>query len=293
MSRQGNGVFLFVLLLIVFLAGCVQPKDSVVCNQPYIRFAASCCLDRNNDSVCDNDQGKVIPSNAASCSSLGTDLVAYYKEDNPSAHTDETGRYDAVDEVEGAVSVPGKIGNAFRYNSLGLKPSDTSNDPRVHAVFPGAHAWPAATVTTWIRFSPSKYGGIILGFQESTNYGHRMMFRLDNKTILAYLYNGHDGPGYAAIFSRVVPDDGWHHYAYEWDVKAKTERLYIDGVLEDTATAATIGSITDNFWWGSWFNGYGMNGEIDELGVWSRILSDDEIKKLYADGKGLSYPFCG
>ncbi|MFH1834568.1 MAG: hypothetical protein ABH851_00100, partial [Methanobacteriota archaeon] len=31
-------------------------RDSVVCNPPYIRFEKSCCLDENNNKICDKDE---------------------------------------------------------------------------------------------------------------------------------------------------------------------------------------------------------------------------------------------
>lgn len=31
-------------------------EKAIVCNSPYIRFGTSCCLDKNNNTVCDNDE---------------------------------------------------------------------------------------------------------------------------------------------------------------------------------------------------------------------------------------------
>ncbi len=33
------------------------------------------------------------------------------------------------------------------------------------------------------------------------------------------------------------------------------------------------------------------NGQIDELGIWNRVLNDIEIQELYNNGYGLEYPF--
>lgn len=33
------------------------------------------------------------------------------------------------------------------------------------------------------------------------------------------------------------------------------------------------------------------SGCVDEVGIWNRILNDDEILQLYNEGKGLTYPF--
>ena len=53
---------IFALLLIlsvglILLSGCVDdPQDTVVCISPYIHTGSSCCLDANNNSVCDEGE---------------------------------------------------------------------------------------------------------------------------------------------------------------------------------------------------------------------------------------------
>ena len=40
------------LITLLFLVGC----SPVVCDEPYIRFGDSCCLDENSNSICDSDE---------------------------------------------------------------------------------------------------------------------------------------------------------------------------------------------------------------------------------------------
>jgi len=47
-------MFLIGILALSLLA--VACEQQVVCNKPYIRFANTCCLDTNNDSICDSDK---------------------------------------------------------------------------------------------------------------------------------------------------------------------------------------------------------------------------------------------
>src|SRR3989344_1798060 len=35
-----------------------SPPEEVVCNSPYIRVGRDCCLDKNSNSICDNDETK-------------------------------------------------------------------------------------------------------------------------------------------------------------------------------------------------------------------------------------------
>ena len=46
---------IFVIMLFIFVSGCGQ----ISCNKPYIHVGVSCCLDQNNDKVCDVDE-KVV-----------------------------------------------------------------------------------------------------------------------------------------------------------------------------------------------------------------------------------------
>ena len=57
-----------ILILVVFLSGCINISDDaeklvekvsdelVVCNEPYMRLGNSCCLDINNNAICDKDE---------------------------------------------------------------------------------------------------------------------------------------------------------------------------------------------------------------------------------------------
>ncbi len=60
-----------ILISLVFISACddissvnlknISEEDVnkiIVCKEPYIRFAASCCLDKNNNKICDNDEFK-------------------------------------------------------------------------------------------------------------------------------------------------------------------------------------------------------------------------------------------
>ncbi len=65
-----------LVILMVFIIGCadfsldnISDKDlerisekAVVCKEPYIRVGVNCCLDTNNNGICDNDEGNVQPA---------------------------------------------------------------------------------------------------------------------------------------------------------------------------------------------------------------------------------------
>jgi hypothetical protein len=89
--------------------------------------------------------------------------------------------------------------------------------------------------------------------------------------------------------SYIVPFDSWTHIA--WVRKDSISYLYINGALASsdadtrnyTATTAYIGNNADG--------GLAFSGSIDEVGIWTRALSDNEVLALYNSGAGLTYPF--
>lgn len=51
---------LVILVLLVLVSACTGPR--VVCNKPYIRVGTECCLDYNDNKVCDKDESMIIGS---------------------------------------------------------------------------------------------------------------------------------------------------------------------------------------------------------------------------------------
>lgn len=57
--------YLISLLILFFITGCtnqqqitgsVIKEQEIICNSPYIRYADSCCLDKNYNDICDKDE---------------------------------------------------------------------------------------------------------------------------------------------------------------------------------------------------------------------------------------------
>jgi len=61
-------ILLYFLLAILIVTSCkdsdlikVSTEDADnVCEEPYIRYASGCCLDRNGNSICDNNEKTVV-----------------------------------------------------------------------------------------------------------------------------------------------------------------------------------------------------------------------------------------
>jgi len=94
-----------------------------------------------------------------------------------------------------------------------------------------------------------------------------------------------------AVGTTDVTDGNWHHFAAISDAAGAVfgTGIYIDGQLDGTidgqAALAVNGSnvrIGDN----PGATGRNWNGKVDDLAIWNRVLSADEITALYAGGTG-------
>jgi hypothetical protein len=76
------------------------------------------------------------------------------------------------------------------------------------------------------------------------------------------------------------PEGIWHHYAFTWN--GSMIRSYLDGV-QNSSSVQTLDMRTGNYdaWIGKAAAG-AVNGTIDEVRIYSRALSQEEIEALYS-----------
>lgn len=243
-------------------------------------------------TTCVQNNGFVKSGNFPIClpGGLTNGLVSYYGENGN--HNDAVGPNHASEIVPESVPTTGKIGSGFYYGSLGGHPANIgSNDPRVRAIIPGMSGWPQASISLWMKANHNDYAGTVIQVMEPNNgdYGHRMIATGVDDSI--YFQTGYGGGNGANVHLPGFADGNWHHIVMQWDKQAMLATIYVDGTLADNSTVPSFGPISDQLWWGAGFNGYGFNGRIDEIGVWNRVLTAQEVTQLYNGGAGKAYPF--
>ena len=93
--------------------------------------------------------------------------------------------------------------------------------------------------------------------------------------------------------SSTYNDDNWHHIVVSINQSANQRTIYIDGLLVDSITLpsqswngsgqkVTIGAFYSS---SSGYSQY-FDGEIDQVRLFSKALSSDEVGKLYGNGAG-------
>jgi hypothetical protein len=85
-----------------------------------------------------------------------------------------------------------------------------------------------------------------------------------------------------------LPTDGWHHVAMVFDDAAMRIRLYMDGAQVGNATTQLLPrdmGVTTQNWLGrsQWTGDAYLTGSIDDFRIYSRPLSEGEIRYLAGD----------
>ena len=164
-----------------------------------------------------------------------------------------------------------QVGGCYQFNGAG----DYIHKSTFSGV-PGSYM----TLSAWIKTSNSS--GLIMsqGRRPSTVNGE-YIFRLSGGKVKFWDYNG--GYGFSASNSiHSVNDNNWHYVVF---VKNGTSgKFYIDGAYDNSVTAAAdVSYVSNDFVVGKDYrdNNNFFNGSIDEVQVFNRALSSEQIKEMY------------
>jgi len=146
-----------------------------------------------------------------------------------------------------------------------------------------AESWPCS-VAAWVLTTASGHFGIIYADGNTTSttpifsyYNH------PDTDHAAYHIRNDAGVEYSGEGTTIITDGTWHFIALTVD--GTTARLYVDGVQEDSTPVPdqpitmdfssigmrNYGGTLQNYW----------DGIIDEVRIYRRALSADEIKRMY------------
>ena len=121
---------------------------------------------------------------------------------------------------------------------------------------------------------------------EVISLGDHVVIRLDdNNGAMGFYYDGTTWHGTATGLS--YAGMGWHHFVYVMDDTNNLQKVYVDGVEKGSTTYTQSISYTGmgtNTFIGRHGNGGGntdLNGVVDDVRVYNRVLSAQEIQDLY------------
>lgn len=225
-----------------------------------------------------------------SCPTCTTGIVGYWKFDENTGSTtaDATGNGNTL-TITSSDWVPGKINSALSYNGTSTEnayvgPLNSSNVLYLPA------AW---SISAWVNF-PSLTTPPIQCIMEMAN---------NNTTELYYIYVGYAsgyllrfGSGYLSYFTTPFSPvaNTWYHLVGTFD-GTSTIVGYLNGTSLGSTGSASPSSIGTTGYYFQVGASYGagnlLTAIVDEVGVWSRVLTATEVSDLYNSGAGLQYPF--
>ena len=205
----------------------------------------------------------------------GTDgLVAYYALEN---NTDDSSGNELHGTIVGAptfVDGPEDYGMAMEFD--GESYVDCGFDPRLDVTGPiSMSIWIKPGTDGSIETAPLSKADSVRGWSWQLRYG----WGTDKPTIMGFQFNGTDNRVWVYVDQELAVDE-WYHIAASHD--GETVRCYLDGVETDSAPMSTITGgpssllIGSDGWRSDWV------GAIDEVAIYDRGLSADEI--LYLAG---------
>jgi len=143
------------------------------------------------------------------------------------------------------------------------------------------------TFSCWVSNIKSANSKSIIGSASDSNKNLTRILVYINKIYVA----PNNGNGTSINFSFYPDDDYWHHYCFT--VGSNGTKVYIDGklvasdprtVINDSGAASydayAVGNCWDNV---ADSSGNTPNLKIDQMEIFTRALTEDEVKKLYVE----------
>jgi len=231
---------------------------------------------------------KFIKTNVSQAGSpnLASGLVGHWTFDGPQMYNnvaDSSGQGNTGYLVgqTSTTTVPGVIGQALSFDGVDDYVDLGVPDPVENQA--------AVTISFWAKPSAlSPAGGYLMYAKVNNNQVVYRMFVGTNKNFFWQVYNTSGLSSFKEVTDRFTNDTDWHHFVGVYD---GAPHLYENGVLLGSGTTidgnTRIGGATEVWWIGGTGSGGGQfnwNGLIDEVRIYNRALTEEEITELYNQG---------
>ncbi len=207
-----------------------------------------------------------------------TDYFSFNILDNQDSLWADYGANQFSSEDEPVHSREGILGGAYAFST---------NSDHILAL-PGVFSTKNKTFSIW--YKSNNYGNSNNEFllDSRTSGYNEFNIMVDSSGVIKLFHNEDSSTPW--MYGNIVVDDGdWHHLAVTYNNHNTELKLYIDGILdvsrddEDGVISGTALNLGNRY---NSIAGNLENAILDEVGVWSRVLSANEIKSLYNFGYG-------
>jgi trimeric autotransporter adhesin len=260
---------------------------------PYLPYFKPLTAGVGNESLTEYP-GLVNSSGVSGNSNLMTNLIAFYHLDsvNTTTWTDSVNGYNGTSGNNVALATDGLMSNAAVFDGnndyIALTTNATMNTVQDNNYSLSAWVWiprfpPGANETTDTgSFGVVMKSGLHSGLRVNTNGTAQFDHWLTGSVNEGSSGNTPVRPYY------------WAHLVGVLERTSGTAKIYLDGKLEGNNNTFTAGTATHNYGTTPWYIGIAQpgsgtyhwyhEGKIDEVGIWSRALSANEVRELYLRG---------
>jgi len=144
------------------------------------------------------------------------------------------------------------------------------------------------SISAWVNITAFDGGVSVTGSSNDANAPS--IVAASNVTYFFYGNNG--GDCNSSINAPPLTIGTWHNIVGTISSSTSICRWYLDSVLISQDTFTGLGNFTEIQIGAYLARSIGtFNGQVDEVGVWNRALSPNEVYNLYYNGTGNTYPF--
>jgi hypothetical protein len=221
--------------------------------------------------------------------SLLTGLGGYWKQDEASGARADSLAVSNLTDNNTVASTAGKIGNAARFVAANLEYLSVADNASL-----SVNAATSFTIACWVRHTTLAATQTIIAKWGASNAGEYLL--LYNSALSRYqLLVGNGAANNAVVANNLgAPTTGvWYFIVAGYN--AESSQLFFqanNGVTDRGTVSISIADTTQPFQIGARANltAY-LDGDVDEVGFWRRVLTGAERTALFNAGLGWSYPF--
>ncbi len=148
------------------------------------------------------------------------------------------------------------------------------------------------SIELWIKTNqPGTGNKVFIGkYKGNSKMAWWLGYGSENKTIFSV--SDSSGIGTEFTGTKVIADNKWHYIVAVKNDSMRVLQIYVDGKEDGIISTFFTGDFkgTGPLYIGYFDNNYHFNGLLDEIALYNRILSNNEISQHYQDGlSGKSY----
>jgi len=217
-------------------------------------------------------------------------LVGFWPFNGNANDESGNGNHGTVNGATLSADRSGKANSAYNFRGS----SQTSNSSggtdfiKINTINPlNTIIYDGLTISGWFKLKDlNSISSIINISNDDTKENYGVVF--DRNTNLLNASIGVDGSSTIIALHSQNPSqiNSWYNFVFSIDYLSNTSKLYVNGILQEISSERPIRTLLSKINIGIWQseNGYWYaNGEIDDIAIYNRALTEQEITALYTE----------